>query len=169
LHFFPLSAHQSTYQDNSSLTTTANHSLTPSFSVYFHEQRKGTLRSGITFWKPRPSALSTSQWQSRLNSSYLYKKKHLTCEMQFIQEGVTDNAHQERTHQCRRPDRRPTALPRNHVDRASCSSTSRRLINTTADLRPTDRVASGSSSLAADRRSRHYMATQLYFAVNSRR
>ena len=25
---------------NSSLTTTAHHSLTPSFSVYFHEQRK---------------------------------------------------------------------------------------------------------------------------------
>jgi len=38
----PPSVPQSTHTDlvNGSLTTTANHSLMPSFSVYFHEQRK---------------------------------------------------------------------------------------------------------------------------------
>ena len=38
----PLSVPKSTHTDlvNGSLTTTANHSLTPSFSVYFYEQRK---------------------------------------------------------------------------------------------------------------------------------
>jgi len=38
----PLSVPQSTHTDlvNGSLTSTANHSLTPSFYVYFHEQRK---------------------------------------------------------------------------------------------------------------------------------
>jgi len=38
----PLPVPQSTHTDPvySSLTTTANHSLTPSFSVYYHEQRK---------------------------------------------------------------------------------------------------------------------------------
>jgi len=38
----PLSLPQSPHTDlvNSSLTTTANHCLGPSFSVYFHEQRK---------------------------------------------------------------------------------------------------------------------------------
>jgi len=89
---------------NSSLTTTANHSLTPSFSVYFHKQRKWPLTSGTTFWKPRPSALPTTQWQSWLTSSDLYKRSHLTSEREFIQKGVTDNTHQERTHQYRRPD-----------------------------------------------------------------
>jgi len=43
---FPLSVHhQHTDQDNSSLTTTTNHSLTPSsVSVYLHQQRKGLLQ-----------------------------------------------------------------------------------------------------------------------------
>jgi len=38
----PLSVPKSPHTDpvNGSLTATANHSLTPSFSVYFHEQRK---------------------------------------------------------------------------------------------------------------------------------
>ena len=89
---------------NSSLTTTANHSLTPSFSVYFHKQRKQPLKSRTTFWKPCPSALPTSQWLSRLTSSDVYKRSHLTSEREFIQKGVTDNTHQERTHKYRRPD-----------------------------------------------------------------
>jgi hypothetical protein len=89
---------------NSSLTTTANHSFTPSYSVYFHKQRKWPLTSGTTFWKPRPSALPTSQWQSRLTSSDLYKRSHLTSEREFFQKGVTVNTHQERTHKYRRPD-----------------------------------------------------------------
>jgi len=89
---------------NSPLTATGNHSLTPSFSVYFHKQRKRPLTSGKTFRKPRPSALPTSQWQSRLTSSDLYKRSHLTSKRDFIQTGVTDNTHQERTHQYRRPD-----------------------------------------------------------------
>ena len=33
---------------NSSLTTTANHSLTPPFSVYFHEQRKDPWQAVLT-------------------------------------------------------------------------------------------------------------------------
>jgi hypothetical protein len=153
---------------NSSVTTTANHSLTPSFSVYFHKQRKRPLTHRTTFWKPCPSALPTSQWQGRLTSSDLHKRSHLTSEREFIQKGVTNNTHQERTHQYKRPDcpaTQPSGPGTPPLIRASCSSTSRSL-NSTADLQPTNRVASGSSSLAADRRPRHYMATQLFSAVN---
>ena len=100
---------------NSSLTTTANHSLIPSFSVYFHKQRKWPLTNGTTFWKPRPSALPTSQWQSRLTNSDLYKRSHLTGEKRFIWKGVTVQNTMRRklckTHQDRRPDC-PATMPR---------------------------------------------------------
>ena len=45
----PLSVPQSTHTDlvNGSLTITANHYLTPSFSVYFHEQRKRPLQAEL--------------------------------------------------------------------------------------------------------------------------
>jgi len=45
--------------------------------------------------------------------------------------------------------------------------TSRSRLNSTADLRPINRVTSGSSSPAAYRRPRHDMATQPYIAVNT--
>ena len=73
--FFHLHTNPHTDQDNSSLTTTANHSHTASSSVYFHEQRKRPLASGTISNKPRPPALPTNQWQSRLTSSDLYKKR----------------------------------------------------------------------------------------------
>ena len=150
---------------NNSLTHTANHSLTPSFYVYFYEQRKWPLTSGTTYWKPCPSALPTSQWQSRLTSSDLYKRSHQTSEKQFIRKGVTSNTHQERTHQDGRYDSR---LP-GHVASwtghttarwASCSSTqhSRSPLNSTADLRQTNCVAGGSTSPAAYQRPCHNMA-----------
>jgi len=88
----PYTKHQ-TDLGNSSLTATANHSLTPSFPVYFHKQIKRPLISRTTVWKPSPSALQTSQWQSRLTSSDLYKLNHLTSEREFIQKAVTDNTH----------------------------------------------------------------------------
>jgi hypothetical protein len=46
-------------------------------------------------------------------------------------------------------------------------STSRSRLNSTADLRPINRVTSDSSSPAAYRRPREDMATQLYTAVNT--
>ena len=103
---------------NSSVTTTANHSLTPS-SVYFHKHRKWPLTSKTTFWKPCPSALPTSQWQSWLTSSDLYKRSYLTSEREFIQKGVTDTHIKKgliNTEDL-------TARPRSLVDRAHhCSS-----------------------------------------------
>jgi len=44
---------------------------------------------------------------------------------------------------------------------AAALSTSRSLLNFTVDVRPVNRIASGTSSLVADRRPHHYMATQL--------
>jgi len=84
---------------NSSLTTTANHSFTPSFSVYFHKQRKRPLTSGTTFWKPRPSALPTSQWKNRLTSSDLYKRSYYSersnCPQHIEKEVLQDTSRQE--------------------------------------------------------------------------
>ena len=90
---------------NSSLNTTANHSLTPSFTVSFHKQRKRPLTSGTTFWKPCPSALPTSQWQNRLTSSDLHKRSHLSSERGFIQKGLINTED-------------PNARPRSLVDQA---------------------------------------------------
>jgi len=98
---------------NGTLTTTPNHSLTPSFSATNKEN--GPPASGTTFWKPCPSTLPTSQWQSRQTSSDLYKRSRLTSEKQFIQKGVTVHNTSRRklckTHQDRRPDC-PATMPR---------------------------------------------------------
>ena len=82
----PLSIPQSTHTNivNSCLNTTANHSLNPSSSIYFHEQRKWPMANGTTFWKPCQSARPTSQWQSSLTSSDLYKISHLTSESPLL-------------------------------------------------------------------------------------
>jgi len=47
LSFLCLHTNLHTDQVKCSLTTTANHSLTPAFSVYFHEQRKRPPASGL--------------------------------------------------------------------------------------------------------------------------
>jgi hypothetical protein len=117
LSFLCLYTNQHTDLVSSSLTTTANHSLTPNFSVYFHKQRKQPLTSGTTFWKPRPSAVPTSQWQSRLTSSDLYKRSHLTSERGFIQKGLintedpTARPHSLMGRAHHRSSRHPAAAP----------------------------------------------------------
>jgi len=96
---------QSTNTDlvNCSLTTTANHSLTPSFSVYFHKQRKRpTARvlhpTSHTYQLCQP-ANGRADWSAGDRN-----KRSPFGPMRFIHSLGTDNTHQERTHQDRRPD-----------------------------------------------------------------
>jgi len=111
----PLSIHQSTLRPSQQQRNPHNKTLSHSFLLCLLPQRKRPLTSGTTFWRPPPSALPTSQWQSRLTSSDLYKRSHLTSERQFIRKGVTVQNTSRRklckTHQGRRPDC-PAKMPR---------------------------------------------------------
>ena len=74
LSFFCLYTHQHADLVNSSLTKQAK-PLSHSLLLCLLPQRKRTSASETTFMKPRPSALSTNKWQSRLTSSDLNKKR----------------------------------------------------------------------------------------------
>jgi len=89
--------------------------------------------------------------------------------MGFIRKGVTVNTHikmEDTTPDCpATKPRGPGTPPLTRDTQQQPISTSRSRPNSTVDLRPINRVTSGSSSLAADRKPRHYMATPLYTAV----
>ena len=80
--------------------------------------------------------------------------------------------HQDRRHYARMPGHEApwTGHTTAHLGHLAVAlSTTRSRLISTADLRQINRVASGSSQLAADRRPRHHMTTQLCTSLNSRR
>ena len=170
--FFCLHTNTHTDQDNSSLTTRANHSLTPSFSVYFHNQRKrppaSVLHPTSHAYQLYQPANGRTDWTAgdRNKRSPFGPTRFINSERSNQQ-----HTHQERTHQDRRPDARlpgQVASWTGHTTarRASCSSTQHQSQPPQLHRRPTKHIASGSSLFTADQRLRHYMATQLYSAVN---
>jgi len=128
----PLSIHQSTLRPSQQQLNHHSKPLSHSLLLWLLPQRKRPLTNGSTFWKPRPSALPTSQWQSRLTSSDLHKRSHLTGEKQFILKGVTVHNTSGRklckTHQDRRPDASWTAHTTAHPGKHQASSMADRLL-----------------------------------------
>jgi len=103
----PLSVHQSTHTDlvNGSLTTTANHSLTPSFSVYFHEQRKrppaSVLHPTSQAYQLCQPANGRADW-----TAHDRNKRRLFEPMRFIHSERHNWQHTSRKHSSRKPDAR---------------------------------------------------------------
>ena len=103
----PLSVPQSTHTDLviGSLTTTANHSFTPSFSVYFHEQRKwppaSILHPTSHAYQLCQPANGRADWTAgdQNKRSPFRPKRFIHSERSNRQ-----HTHQERTHQDRRYD-----------------------------------------------------------------
>ena len=176
LSFLCLHTNPHTDSDNSNLTTTARHSLASSIPTYLCQpygpfqgpsKQDYVQRAMPTSSGNQPMAEQAGQRATGI------KRGHSDQQNSFIRKGVSVNS-TSRKDTSRQKTRRPTARPRRLVDRAhhrssrhppAALSTSRSLLNSTADLRPVNRVASGTSSLAADQRPSHYMATQFNTAV----
>ena len=154
----PLSVPQPTHTNLvDSLTITANHFLTPSFSVYFHKQRKrapaSVLHPTSLAYQLRQPANGWEHWtagdrnkRSTFGSRLVHSERS-NCiqhiEKDYIKTGDT------------MPDcpamtpRGPGTPPLIRDNQQQPVSTSRSRFNPTTDLRPINRMTSGPSSPAA--------------------
>jgi len=76
---------------NSILTTTGNHSLTPSFSVYFQTKEMAPGKRNYTQQATPTSSANQPVAEQADQQATCIKGAHLTNEKQFIRKGVTVN------------------------------------------------------------------------------